>query len=227
MDDFDLPLGLMWYAAFLLSLTCHEAAHSVTGQIQGDDTAAQGGQSSLNPIPHIQREPFGTILWPWLSWILFGYMIGWASAPYDPYWRMRHPKRGAWVSLAGPGANFALALIAGVIMKVGLSTGIFHGALQLQMSQIIMGDGPLEGISVFLSILFTLNIILGVFNLIPVPPLDGFGALALVLPSSTAAQLEELRQNPMFRMIGLVVSWKIAGFFIQPALILAYQVVLN
>ena len=92
-----LPL---WLAAFLLSLTCHEAAHALVGKLGGDTTAA--AQVTLDPIPHIKREPFGTLVVPIASFFLQGggWMIGWASAPYDPNWANRFPKRAAIMAAA-------------------------------------------------------------------------------------------------------------------------------
>jgi Zn-dependent protease len=79
-----LVTGFIWYVAFLFSTTCHEASHALVAKLGGDDTAALGGQVSLNPIPHIRREPFGMVLIPLLAFFMSGSMIGWASAPYDP-----------------------------------------------------------------------------------------------------------------------------------------------
>ena len=73
---YEFPL---WFAVFLLSLTCHEAAHALVAQWGGDHTAAAGGQVSLDPIPHIRREPFGTLVVPILSYFLYGWMLGWAE----------------------------------------------------------------------------------------------------------------------------------------------------
>ena len=98
--------------AFLFSTTCHEAAHALVAKLGGDETAAQGGQVSLNPIPHIMREPFGMVLIPLLSYFINHSMIGWASAPFDPLWERRHPRRAGWMALAGPAANFSLMLLA-------------------------------------------------------------------------------------------------------------------
>ncbi len=92
MIDSELAaLAPIWYVVFLLSITCHEAAHAWAAELGGDPTAALAGQVSLNPIPHVRREPFGTILVPMLSLIFAGWMIGWASAPFNPYWQQRHP----------------------------------------------------------------------------------------------------------------------------------------
>lgn len=79
--------GLVWYIVFLLSTTCHEAAHAWAAKLGGDLTAFHGGQVSLDPVPHIRREPFGMVVFPILSYVMGGWMMGWASAPYDPIGR--------------------------------------------------------------------------------------------------------------------------------------------
>jgi Zn-dependent protease len=207
-------LGLIWYIAFLLSITCHEAAHALAGLVQGDRTAED--QVTLNPIPHVLREPLGTVLAPLVFYASSGFMLGWASAPYDPYWRMRYPKKGALVALAGPAANFVLAILAGIGIRIGLMLGFFQRAM-ITPESLVGGTGAAEGLAIFLSVLFTLNVALGVFNLIPLPPLDGFGALGLVVPEATANQLEEWRQNPMFRLIGMLAAWQLSRYVIEPA----------
>ena len=90
LDQFTLlPL---WYVVFLLSVTCHEGAHAWAAYRGGDPTAYLGGQVSLNPIPHVRREVVGTVLIPLMSYMYAGWMMGWASAPYDPNWQDRYPR---------------------------------------------------------------------------------------------------------------------------------------
>src|SRR5215468_4693673 len=101
MDSQLLLMGLVWYVVFLLSTTCHEAAHALVAKWGGDLTAFRGGQVTLNPLPHIRREPFGMVLFPILSYALGGWMMGWASAPYDPTWCRMYPRRAAKMALAG------------------------------------------------------------------------------------------------------------------------------
>jgi hypothetical protein len=117
MDPHVIALLPLWYAAFLLSLTCHEAAHAWAARRGGDDTAYLAGQVTLNPVPHVIREPFGTVLVPLLTYFTNGWMMGWASAPYDPRWEARHPRRAAAMSAAGPAANLLLALLAFAVLK--------------------------------------------------------------------------------------------------------------
>src|SRR5215510_996176 len=104
--------GLIWYAVFLFSTTCHEASHALVAKLGGDPTAFHGGQVTLDPAPHIRREPFGMVLVPVISYLLGGWMIGWASAPYDPYWAYNHPDSSAKMSAAGPASNLVLAFLA-------------------------------------------------------------------------------------------------------------------
>ncbi len=125
MTPEQLAFGFLEYVVFLLSTVCHEGSHSLVAKWGGDTTALEAGQVSLNPLPHIKREPFGMVIVPLLG-IAFGTgLIGWASAPYNPAWSQQHPKRAAWMSLAGPAANFTIALLAGIAMRLGLAVGWF------------------------------------------------------------------------------------------------------
>jgi Zn-dependent protease len=175
-----LPL---WLAAFLLSLTCHEAAHALAGKIGGDSTAAN--QVTLDPLPHIKREPFGTLVVPIASFFLQGggWMIGWASAPYDPVWANRYPKRAAVMAAAGPAANFALVILSAIGIRIGLATGYFELPTQgISLDTLVVAPtGVAQGLALFLSVLFSINVILGAFNLIPLPPLDGYAIVPLFL----------------------------------------------
>src|SRR5271170_5433669 len=164
MNTPDLALGAIWYLVFLFSTTCHEAAHSFVAKMGGDLTAAEGGQVTLNPIPHIRRSPFGMVVIPILSFALGGWMIGWASAPFDPNWQRQYPRRSAWMALAGPGANFTLMLLAGIAIRVGVATGYFRAP------GYISGYGGLVApansadptfLTSALSIMFVLNLLLG------------------------------------------------------------------
>ncbi|HTW66677.1 MAG TPA: site-2 protease family protein [Bryobacteraceae bacterium] len=206
-----LLLGVTWYVVFLLSTTCHEAAHALVAKLGGDPTAFHGGQVSLNPIPHLRREPFGMLVFPILSYAVGGWMMGWASAPYDPLWAHRHPRRAAWMSLAGPGANFALTLLAALLIHVGIWTGLFTQAAPAGFTRIAAATGPgaAEGAATLLSVMFSLNLLLGVFNLFPVPPLDGFGAVALFLPQAAAQRFQQAAHRlGALSMLGLVIAWR-------------------
>ena len=110
-------------------------------------------------------------------------MIGWASAPYDPTWASRFPKRAAAMAAAGPAANFALTLLAAIAIRVGVATGYFALPSEgISLDTLVVAEGGVaQGLALFTSVLFSLNLILGCFNLIPLPPLDGYAMVPLVL----------------------------------------------
>jgi Zn-dependent protease len=188
--------GLTWFVVFVFSTTFHEAAHAFAAYKLGDPTAYEGGQVSLNPLPHIRREPFGMVLVPILSFALNGWMMGWASAPYDPTWAHRYPKRAALMAAAGPVANLILVLISGLALRMlGLES---RGAAEV------------------LLILFFLNLLLFVFNLLPVPPLDGSAILPMFMGDDAARRYRELLHQPMWSLLGLLLAWKVFPYLFEP-----------
>jgi Zn-dependent protease len=214
----DLAAALLWYVVLLFSLCCHEAAHGWAAKRGGDPTAYLGGQVTLDPRPHIRREPFGTVVMPLLAWSTAGWMIGWASTPYDPHWAIRYPRRAAWMSLAGPAANAGLVLAAALAIRLGLAAGVFALPDSIAFDRVVMGvDGGMAAtVATLVSILFTLNLLLLVFNLIPVPPLDGAGAIGLLLPERLALRLRMAFARPAWGWIGLVVAWVAIGRILPP-----------
>ena len=205
-----LASGFLQYVVFLFSTTCHEAAHALAAKLGGDMTAFEGGQVTLNPLPHIRREPFGMVMMPLLGIFTQSGLIGWASAPYDPMWSIRHPKRAGLVSLAGPAANFTLAILAGIGLRLGITTGYLTRAAQ---------GGVMEGVAAVLATFFELNLLLGIFNLIPFPPLDGYGALSLLTSEDGARRLMHWRmQFRGFAIIGLVLAWQVVPQVYNPVL---------
>ncbi len=226
MDPKLLWLGLIWFGVFVLSTTLHEAAHALVAWRLGDDTAYRGGQVSLNPIPHIRREPIGMVVVPILSFFLNrgGWMIGWASAPYDASWAARHPRRAAWMALAGPTANLLLVIVAAIGIRIGLATEAFVPPLDPDFTHVTEATGGGLGatLALLLSVTFSLNLVLCVFNLLPLPPLDGAGALPLILPrEEQAVRWLHFSNNPTFAMIGLVLAWTFFGTLFRPVYIAA------
>ena len=222
--DADLfVLGLTWFVVFLFSTTLHEAGHAFAAYKLGDPTAYEGGQVSLNPWPHIQREPFGMVLVPIISFATAGWMMGWASAPYDPTWAHRYPKRAALMAAAGPAANLLLVLLSGLAIRAGMLGGVFESPETANFTQIVAGvEGTWgEGIVTPLSILFSLNLLLFIFNLIPFPPLDGSAILPAMMSDNTARRYQELLHQPMFSLIGLLAAWRIFPMISRPVQLLA------
>jgi Zn-dependent protease len=228
MDPQFLVLGVIWYIVFLFSTTCHEGAHALAAKLGGDPTAFHGGQVSLNPIPHIRREPVGLLVVPILSYFLSKWMIGWASAPYDPEWQRRYPRRAAWMALAGPAANFSLLLLAAVGIRVGMALGFLRAPHTAGFTHITeaIEPGTAGFAATFLSILFVLNLLLGTFNLIPVPPLDGNTGITLFMSEEVALRFLEWTRTQGFGMLGLILAWalygKIFNFLFPLALNLLY-----
>ena len=210
MDMFDeryLLIGFIYYVAFLFSTTCHEAAHALAAKLGGDLTAAEGGQVSLNPVPHIRRSPYGMVVFPLLSFfLLHGSMIGFASAPYNPDWARRHPHRSALMALAGPATNFTLMLLAALALRVGSSMQLIHWNLY----------GPHDFAGTALYVMFSLNLLLGVFNLLPVPPLDGSSAIMLLMPEDSARGYMDWMRSGSFAMPGLLAGLLIFRYIFPP-----------
>lgn len=191
-----LAFGFIWYIAFLFSTTCHEAAHALVAKIGGDETASLGGQVTLNPLPHIRREPIGMVVVPIVAYLLTRSMIGWASAPFDPLWERRHPKRAAWMALAGPAANFTLMLLAVGALRIGF--------IQHWFTQDAAGRPGFAAVT--LLAFFRLNLLLGTFNLLPVAPLDGSTGIMLLMSERTALKYLDWLRGNSFAMLGLLVA---------------------
>ena len=213
LDSQQLILGIAWYVVFLFSTTCHEAAHAWAARRGGDPTAYLGGQVSLDPRPHIRREPFGTVVVPILSFLLGGWMIGWASTPYDPRWAEAYPQRAAWMSLAGPAANLTLVLISGVLVRAGIAAGVLSPAIFPNSSRVVVAHSSAlwSSAALLVSVFFTLNLLLFVFNLLPLPPLDGSGALPLFLGERAATAWQRLMRQPVVALLGLLLAWNLFG----------------
>jgi Zn-dependent protease len=202
-----LALGFIWYVAFLFSTTCHEAAHALVAKIGGDETASSGGQVTLNPVPHIQREPWGMVVIPILSFLVTQSMIGWASAPFDPNWERRHPRRSAWMALAGPAANYSLMLLA----VLGLHFGWSHKWLHYDPVT-HRGDFAANILSAF----FFLNLLLGTFNLLPVPPLDGSTGIMLFMGEERARRYLDWLRGNSYAMLGLLLAMVTFRYIYSP-----------
>lgn len=213
-----LILGFAWYLIFVLSLSFHEAAHAFVAMKLGDKTAFHGGQVSLHPFAHIRREPLGMIVLPIVSYFYNGWMIGWASAPYDRAWAQRYPKREILMAMAGPLANLILFIVAAVIIRLGLAMGYFYPPESITFSHVTAAEhaGWANSVAVMTSILFTLNLVLFVFNLLPVPPLDGSCLVPLFLSSENAHKYKEFMHQPAFSIVGLVIAWQFFGYIFEP-----------
>jgi Zn-dependent protease len=223
MNSDILALIPLWYVAFLFSTVCHEAAHALVAKWGGDLTAYAGGQVTLDPVPHIRREPFGLLVIPLVTLLTSngGSMFGWGTAPINPYWQIRHPRRAALMSLAGPVTNYLLAILAAMCMYGGLVQGAFEfptGGASTQIVSAVGQSGVMEGFATFLSIMFILNVVLGTFNLIPIPPLDGYSVLGLVLPEDVTLRLLAFARSPGFSIVGILLAFQLFPYIATPVL---------
>jgi Zn-dependent protease len=173
----------------LFAITLHEAAHGYAARHFGDLTAYQQGRISLNPLRHI--DPIGTVLLPLLTLFVGGVLFGWAKPVPVNFAALRHPKKDMlWVALAGPAANLFMALFWAMMMEVGKSNPANYFA------------EPLIGMA---DIGVTINAILLVLNLLPLPPLDGGRIAVSLLPHRQAWQLSRLEPYGMIILILLAV----------------------
>jgi Zn-dependent protease len=191
----------IWTIPALFAITLHEVAHGRVARYFGDRTAEMLGRLSLNPLRHI--DPMGTLIVPGILLAIGGPLIGWAKPVPVATSALRHPRRAMLcVALAGPAANFAMALIwcalLGVIVHVrGNQTLVTWIELMCQ-----------AGIMV--------NVILAIFNLLPVPPLDGGRVLAAFLPSRWGSRLEKLEPVGLFLVLGMSVM-RMLDWIFEPA----------
>jgi Zn-dependent protease len=230
MGAAELAKLFVWYVVFVFSTTFHEFAHAWAAYKGGDATAYQGGQLSLDPIPHIVRSPFGMVVVPILSYFTLGWMLGWASVPFDPLWASRQPRRHALMSLAGPAANLLLCAVAVGAIRALLAAGLFQLPTTLSYDHLVeaAGNSPnsaMGALALGLSILLYLNALLGLFNLLPMPPLDGAGVVEGLAPRTFGPWFQKLRENSWLELLGLLVAWKIFSYIAEPLVVLILRLI--
>jgi len=200
------PIDLIvYFAVFIFSLSCHEAAHAWTADKFGDSTGRYLGRITLNPKAHI--DILGTIVFPLVAFITGAFMFGWAKpVPVNPLnWR-RRSLANIMTSMAGPGANFILAIIAIVIWKIIL--------VKNPVADINPGVLLTVGFKL-LGALVGINLTLGVFNLVPIPPLDGSHVLEEFLPYEAALAYDQIRPFGFFLLLGLLYIG-LLGLLLKP-----------
>ncbi len=191
---FDVAKALTWIIPLVIAITFHEAAHGYVARMFGDRTADRMGRITLNPFKHI--DPFGTVLMPLLLAVSGAPVFGYAKPVPVEMRNLRHPKRDMmWVAAAGPGMNLALATIA----MAGLS---FVFGSETQGSRFVEAN---------LINFILVNAYLAVFNMIPLPPLDGGKVMAGLLPDHLAQRWYGLERYGMLILLGLLVLAPMIG----------------
>jgi len=186
----NVTLAVLLIIAFAIALFVHEGNHALVATALGDDTPRRAGRLSLNPLRHIDKA--GMVIF-----IIAGF--GWASTPVNPYKLRPNPRLGnAIVAAAGPIANLLLAFLAWSVLKM--------------YSEPTASGIRSDNLARFLFIIVQLNLLLFCFNLIPLPPLDGFSVLMGVLPSKLAAMLKPLERYGPPLLLALLVLPAAIGF---------------
>jgi Zn-dependent protease len=204
------------FVALVAAVILHEIAHGVVALWFGDDTARRAGRLTLNPIPHI--DPFGSIIVPALGALSGAPVIGWAKpVPVDPR-RLRHPRRDMLVvSLAGPGTNLLLMVVSALIARA-----LYHPP---PFGFTGLAEVP-TGVQVAL-IFAAVNLVLGLFNLVPIPPLDGAALLERVLPRGWLPAWQRFRPYGVLVIFFLVFWGGFPGRVFDPFLERLYRFVLR
>lgn len=190
-----LVLILILVPCLVIAIVFHEVAHGFAAKALGDPTASERGRLTLNPIAHV--DPIGTLLVPGALALAGGPVFGWAKPVPVNKWRLRNPHVGMMaVAAAGPGSNFLLALIGAVALGIAIG---FAGP------GVLSEDNPLGvGLTMFLLI----NIFLGLFNLLPIPPFDGSHIVGGLLPAKIRPYWDRLQRVGIFLFLGVIAySW--------------------
>ncbi len=193
----------------LLAITLHEAAHGYAAKHFGDNTAYNLGRVTLNPLPHV--DPVGTILMPLMLYFATSgaFLFGYAKPVPVRFGNLRNPKRDmVWVALAGPGINFLQALLWGALLY------LFKGVHIEEPFLIEMAQG---GVLV--------NVVMAVFNLFPLPPLDGGRILVGLLPYRQAMQVSCVEPWGFFIVMALVLVGVVSNLWMRPLMGLTYQLI--
>jgi Zn-dependent protease len=205
LQDLDFAGIFISFIVLLFSLTVHEMAHAWTADRLGDPTARLLGRVSLNPIVH--ADPIGTVLFPLISMVSGATLIGWAKpVPVDTR-RLQQPRRDYMlVAAAGPTSNLILAVFGAILLAI------------VPVSPQTLGESNVSvPIATLLTRLVRLNVLLAVFNMLPIPPLDGGNVLMGVLPPAAAVQFSRLRQYGFVILYALLLTGLFQRIVLPPA----------
>ncbi len=201
-------LALVLIPALVIAIVFHEVAHGYAARLLGDPTASERGRLTLNPIAHV--DPVGTLLVPGALALLGGPVFGWAKPVPVNKWRLGNPRFGMMaVAAAGPASNFVLALLGAVLLGLSMPDGIgFADESGAGASLLVNAAGEPQWLATGLFYFILVNLFLGLFNLLPIPPFDGSHIVGGLLPARMRAAWEKLQGIGMALILGLVaISW--------------------
>ncbi|ODS99770.1 MAG: peptidase M48 [Erythrobacter sp. SCN 62-14] len=203
-----LTLALVLIPALVFAIVFHEVAHGYAAKLLGDPTASERGRLTLNPIAHV--DPVGTLVVPGALALLGAPVFGWAKPVPVNKWRLDNPRFGMMaVAAAGPGSNFVLALVGAVILGLTMPAGLgFGDGTATGASFLVDGTGEVAWLSTGLFYFLLVNIFLGLFNLLPIPPFDGSHIVGGLLPERLRAGWERLQGVGMALLLLVIgASW--------------------
>jgi len=204
LPDINLAYVFISFIVLLFSLTVHEMAHALTADRLGDPTARLLGRVSLNPVVH--ADLIGTVVFPLIALVTNAPLIGWAKPVPVDVRRLRHQRRDyVLVAAAGPASNLVLAILSATALAV------------LPISPLTLGETNVSvPLAAILSQLIQLNVLLAVFNMLPIPPLDGGNVLGGLLPMRLASQFNLIRPYGFLLIYALVLSGGFESIVVPP-----------
>ena len=205
MPGIDFAQIFIAFIVLLFSLTVHEMAHAWTADRLGDPTARLLGRVSLNPVVH--ADLIGTVLFPLIGMVTGAPIIGWAKPVPVNISRLHHPRRDyVLVAAAGPASNLIIATSAALLLAV------------VPIAPVVLGEANVSApVATFLNRALILNVLLAVFNMLPIPPLDGGNVVGGLLPPALARQYDCLRPYGFFLLYGLLLTDGFYYLVVRPA----------
>jgi Zn-dependent protease len=206
-SEAEIPYILIAFVVLIFSLTVHEAAHAWTASRLGDDTARRLGRVSLNPMVHV--DMIGTIVLPLVAIVGHLPVIGWAKpTPVNPR-NLRRPRRdNVLVTAAGPGSNLLIAIAASILLRL-IPPPVSDSAIDVSSPLMLLAVQAVD-----------INILLAVFNMIPVPPLDGGRVMSSLLPPRLAIRYNQLGRYGFLIIYALMLTGLLTDLIVPPYIFL-------
>ena len=202
-----LSFALVFIPCLIIAIVFHEVAHGLAAKALGDPTASERGRLSLNPLRHV--DPIGTLLVPGGLLLLGAPAFGWAKPVPVNKWRLDNPRFGMMaVAAAGPASNFVLAFVGAIFLGVIGTLGASFSESAAGFPMLVGPDGMSLPFETGLYFFILINVFLGLFNLLPIPPFDGSHIVGGLLPKPLRTQWEKIQRFGMVLILGVIAfSW--------------------